>query len=150
MTRVLACALAVLLLAASRASAASTCTITVTSVNFGPYDVFNASDTTSTGTISYRCTGSVNAIEITLAPGQSATFAPRVMKKAGELLPYNLFLNAALTSIWGDGTGGTQVYSSQNAPANKTVTVTIYGKIPAGADVSAGAYADTVAATINF
>ncbi len=135
---------------ASSASAAPSCTISVTSVNFGTYDVFRPSDSTSTGSVVYRCNGSTNAITITLGRGQSATFSPRVMKKAGESLSYNLYLDAAQTSIWGDGTGGTQTYSNANPPNNTNVTVIIYGRVPAGSDVSAGAYADTVAATINF
>ncbi len=67
-----------------------------------------------------------------------------------EGLNYNLYLDAARTTIWGDGTGGTQVYSNANPPNNTNVTVTIYGRIPASQDVSAGSYTNTVTATINF
>lgn len=152
MRRRLACAIAAVIFVwtASRASAAPSCSISVTSVNFGTYDVFSTSDTISTGSVSFRCRGSASAITIGLGQGQSGTFSQRTMKKGGESLPYNLFLNAAQTSIWGDGTSGTQVYTNASPPNNTLVTVTIYARIPAGADVSAGAYTDTVAATINF
>jgi len=57
--------------------------------------------------------------------------------------------NAGRTSIWGDGTSGTSVYSRVNPP-NNDVNVTIYGRVPAAQDVSVGSYSDTVSATINF
>ncbi|HBA40317.1 MAG TPA: hypothetical protein DCZ05_11400 [Deltaproteobacteria bacterium] len=34
--------------------------------------------------------------------------------------------------------------------SNKNVTLTIYGRIPASQDVSAGSYTNAVTATINF
>jgi spore coat protein U-like protein len=72
------------------------------------------------------------------------------MSKGVEVLAYNLFRNAARTTIWGDGTGGTAVYSRANPPNNSNVNVTIYAQMPPGQDVSAGNFGDTVSATINF
>ena len=72
------------------------------------------------------------------------------MLKSSEALTYNLYLDASRTTIWGDGTGGTQAYSDPSAKKNQSVTVTIYGRIPAGQDVSAVSYSNTITATINF
>ena len=76
--------------------------------------------------------------------------SPRTLRKGSEVLQYNLYRNAARTTIWGDGTGGTSVYSLANPPNNSNVNLTIYGRIPAQQDVSAGNYSDTVSAVINF
>jgi spore coat protein U-like protein len=72
------------------------------------------------------------------------------MTKGGELLGYNLFRDAARTTIWGDGTSGTSVYFDASPPKDTNVNVTVYGRVSAGQDVSAGTFADTISATINF
>lgn len=129
---------------------AQSCTISATSVNFGNYNVFNASSTDSTGTIQYRCTGNPNWIWITLTRGAAPTFNPRRMSKGAEVLNYNLYRNASYSTIWGDGSSGTSVYFTFNPPNNTTTTLTVYGSIPPGQDVSAGTFSDTITAVINF
>jgi spore coat protein U-like protein len=142
---------AIWLLGASSAWAQSaSCTISVTSIAFGNYNVFTTTADDSTGTITYRCNSQAANISIALSDGSSTTFSPRTMRKGTELLQYNLYRNAARTNIWGDGTGGTSVYTSANPPNNSNVNLTIYGRIPAQQDVSAGNYSDTVSAVINF
>jgi spore coat protein U-like protein len=126
------------------------CTISVTSVNFGNYNVFSGTALDSTGTITYRCNATAANISIALSKGASSTYSPRVMRKGAESLQYNLYRNAARTNVWGDGTGGTAVYTRPNPPNNRDVNLTIYGRVPAGQDVSAGSFTDTIAATINF
>lgn len=129
--------------------AMAVCTISTTAVSFGTYNVFSAVDLDSTGTVTYRC-GTERNITITLNRGGAATFNPRQMLKGSEALNYNLYRDAARTTIWGDGTSGTQVYSDANPPNNQNVTVNIFGRIPAGQDVTAGSYTNTITATINF
>jgi len=52
-------------------------------------------------------------------------------------------------AAFNNSTGGTQIRSDK-VFKNKAWTVTIYGRIPAGQDVSAGSYSDTLTLTINF
>jgi spore coat protein U-like protein len=141
---------AICLVGATDAAAQASCTISVLPVAFGNYNVFTATPVDSTGRVTFRCNATAMNISISLGKGASTTFTPRTMTKSGEVLTYNLYRNAARTNVWGDGTGGTSVYTRANPPNNSNVNVTIYGRIPAGQDVSAGAYADTVLATINF
>ena len=100
--------------------------------------------------MTYRCNATAANITISLSKGLSSTYSPRLMSKGAEVLAYNLFTNAARTTIWGDGTSGTAVYSRANPPNNSNVNVTIYARVPAGQDVSAGSFGDTISATINF
>jgi spore coat protein U-like protein len=130
-------------------AAIAACTIDTTPVNFGNYDVFSSTATDSTGSVQYRCGNFDFNIQITLDKGGAPTFNPRRMLNGSQALNYNLYLNAARTIIWGDGTGGTQTYFNANPP-RRLVTVTIYGRIPAGQDVRVGTYSNTVTATINF
>jgi spore coat protein U-like protein len=129
---------------------APSCTISVTAVAFGNYNVFTTTADDSTGTITYRCNATAFNISITLSDGSSSTFSPRTLRKGSETLNYNLYTNAARTTIWGDGTGGTSFYTRANPPNNSNVNVQVYGRIPALQDVSAGNYTDTVLAVINF
>lgn len=135
------------LLLSSRVEAA--CTISTTSVSFGTYNVFSASPTDSTGGISFRCGVLDFNVSVSLTQGQSGTFFPRAMRKGSESLPYNLFRDASRTSIWGDGTGGTSIYT-HTWTIGQPIRLTIYGRVAPGADVSAGTYSDTVTAVINF
>ena len=137
------------LLSATHAEAAS-CTISTTAVNFGAYDVFNVTATDSTGTLTYNCSGNAQNLVITLSKGASATFNPRTMTNGTDTMSYNLYRNAARSIIWGDGTGGTQTYRPANPQNNRDYVRTIYGRIPASQDVSAGAYTDTITAIVNY
>jgi spore coat protein U-like protein len=149
-TQLLIAAMATMcLLGASTADAAPSCTIATTSVNFGSYNVFTGSATDSTGTITIDCNGSAHDIIVTLSKGASSSFSPRTMTKGSEVLSYNLYRDAARTTVWGDGSGGTSTYTNPNPP-NAPLNVTVYGRVPAGQDVSAGVYSDTVSAVINF
>jgi spore coat protein U-like protein len=59
-------------------------------------------------------------------------------------------VSGARAILWGDGTGGTQTYPQVLPPLNQDITVQVFGRIPAGQDVSAGVYTNTVTVTIFF
>ena len=63
-------------------------------------------------------------MQIQLDKGGAPTFTPRQMRRSGEILSYNLYLDSTRSTIWGDGTGGTQAYTRANPPLNQTATVT--------------------------
>jgi spore coat protein U-like protein len=146
-TMLLACLGA--LLAAATAEAA--CTISTTPVAFGTYNVFSGSANDATGQITYRCTAPrPPLVQIQLDKGGAPTFTPRQMRRSGEILSYNLYLDSTRSTIWGDGTGGSQAYTRANPPLNQNINVSVFGRIPPGQDVSAGNYTATVTATIFF
>ena len=139
------------LLAVSPPTLEAGCTLSVQGgVSFGTYNVFAPAPLDTTGRISYQCDRSDHGIRITLDRGGSATFLPRRLANGVQQLEYNLFTDAARTEIWGDQTEGTGVYYRKNPPNNNWVNVTIYGRIPAGQDVAAGSYGDTIRVDINF
>lgn len=72
------------------------------------------------------------------------------MRMGSEILNYNLYRDSTRSTIWGDGTGGSQTYTRSNPPLNQNINVNVFGRIPAGQDVSAGSYGATVTATIFF
>jgi len=125
------------------------CSITTTGVSFGAYNVFDSTPVDSTGSVRYQCSGSTVSFTIRLSTGSGATFNPRSMLVGASALNYNLYLDAARISIWGDGTSGTSFFLATN-PSGKAVNVPIFGRILAGQDVAAGSYSDSIVVTIQF
>lgn len=143
-----AAALGLLLLAAPGATHAA-CTIGATGVSFGAYDVFSAVPVDATGSVVFQCDRR-RPVSIGLDAGSAPGFGQRRMRQGSETLRYDLYLDAVRTLVWGDGTGGTRRYVRSPTPVDQNVTVTIFGRIPAGQDVAAGPYADSLMATIDF
>jgi spore coat protein U-like protein len=147
-----------LILSVPNANAA--CTVSTTPVNFGSYDVLSSTPLDSTGSVTVDCSVGVSPpnppVDVLITIGQSAnsgSFNPRKMKNVTgpDLLNYNLYSNASMVSIWGDGTGGTSTVTlnkvNKNAPPAVT---TVFGRIPGGQDVSAGPYSDILTVTITW
>jgi spore coat protein U-like protein len=137
---------------APRAWAANCIFQTLTSVAFGSYDVFSTAHLDSTATVAYSCTKSVTAPRISLSTGGGGSFSPRQLTGSlGTRANYNLYLDAARATVWGDGTGGTAYITGPDpTDTNQVFTYTIYARVFAGQDLNAGAYGDTVTVTINY
>jgi spore coat protein U-like protein len=131
-----------------RSAWAQTCTISTTPVAFGMYSVFNTAPLASNGTLTCSCSRRTN-VTIWIGKGLYApTNNPRQMAGGNERLDYNLYLDAAHTLIWGDP-NPTQ-YGPVPVRRRNGLSVTVYGLIPAGRDVAAGSYTDSVIVTINY
>jgi spore coat protein U-like protein len=127
------------------------CSLTSTSIAFGSYDIFSSSPLDTLGQIIFRCGNNDHNVSISLDRGGAATFNPRRMLNGTSSINYNLYLDAARTIIWGDGTNGTQNFFVQNPqPNNRDISVPIYGRIPAGQGPSVGNYSNTLTVTINL
>jgi spore coat protein U-like protein len=140
-------------LAPAAARATTSCSFSsVVGVAFGTYDVFGLSPVDSVGSLTFTCygVGSMDTIVIELSRGNASSFSPRQLVYSTYALSYNLFLDAARTAVWGDGTGGTSRYGPTNPPSGSPVTLSIYGRVPAGQNVGVGSYSDTIIATILF
>lgn len=132
-------------------AADAACTIGTTPLSFGTYDVFATSPDDSTGTITFRCGNADVDVSITFGPGTANSYAPRKMSGAGgDKLSYNIYIDANRTTVWGDGTGGSTMFTRHNPQNNRDINVSFYGRVPGGQDVAVGDYADTVVVTINF
>jgi spore coat protein U-like protein len=132
------------------------CDVTATGLNFGSYDVFSPVPLDSTASIGVSCNIPSNnphaplAVIISLNPGNSGNFSPRSMQSAGaDTLDYNLYTNASMSTIWGDGNGGSSMqtaFVTSDMPWNAS----IFGRIPARQNVSVGSYSDIITVTIDF
>jgi spore coat protein U-like protein len=133
------------------ATVPTNCTITGGTVAFGAYDPLVTNATTEldgTGTFTMSCTKGT-AATVSLGLGSNASGSTRNMKitpTGTDLLTYELYTSSARTTVW-NATNTMAYTSTSKATVN---TMTVYGKVLPGQDVSAGSYADTVVATITF
>jgi spore coat protein U domain-containing protein, fimbrial subunit CupE1/2/3/6 len=154
-------AIAIALLAADRAAAVS-CSAGVPPLNFGMYDVFAPAPLQSATTLSVTCSKTAGDpasnirvnYTLSLTTGSSNTYAQRTLASGASRLGYNLYTNAARTSVWGDGTGGSATvagaFTLSTGHPSESAAHPIYGSIPAGADASVGAYSDGITVTVSY
>lgn len=139
--------LAALLVIAAASAARADCTFSVGALSFGAYDVFSPTPLDSATTITYSCTAPVTAPVMSISAGAANGFSPRQMLSGVHALGYNLFLDAARTLVWGDGTAGTSTYS---CALGTGISVPLYGRIFPQQNLPAGTYADSLVVTIVF
>lgn len=146
--RAVVLASAALACAGVAADARAACTILASAgPAFGAYDPVAARPLDAAGSISYTCSPRKPAVW--LSTGSSGTYSARTLRSGGEVIAYNLYLDAARTLVWGDGSAGTSVDVPSPAPINQK-TLPVYGRIPAGQDAASGTYSDTIVVTFAF
>jgi spore coat protein U-like protein len=136
--------------------AATSCTMALTPIAFGNYDAFVSTARDTSGTIVVTCTrsgGPSPTVTIAIGPGMyGGSTSTRKMKQngGGDLLSYNLFQDAARTVLWGDivGTNAFRQFLAVPNKGSAQLTATIFGRIPAGQDVSIGTYSDNVLVSV--
>ena len=122
------------------------CTLNVTGVNFGSYDVFSNAALDSTGNIDVNCPSGVGySIALTAGGG---TYTQRIMNSGGHSLNYNLYTDANRAVVWGDAASGTVTVNGTGIGVN--VNHAVYGRIPARQNVRAGSYSDIVIVELTF
>ena len=131
------------------------CTIATFALAFPAYDPFGAA-VTQTAPIAVTCTKGTVAT-VTMGAGANASGAVRRMQRGatGEYLTYEVYLDAAMTTVW----DATNVKSGTATSKNSAVPLAFganpsdnnaYGRVAAGQDITPGTYNDTLQATVNF
>lgn len=132
------------------ATVTKNCTVSTSALAFGSYDpvVANASaNLDGTGGVTVACTRGATA-SIALGSGSNATGSTRRMTDgAGNYLAYELYSDSGRSSVWNTGAGALGLTA---APSRAAREFAVYGRIAGNQDVPAGAYGDTVVATVNF
>lgn len=130
--------------------AAAACTITVSPIVFGRYDVFDASPLDSVGEISYQCDQAVPRLRISFARPAGGSARSRALRNGEHRLVYQLYVDPAKTRIWGDGSEATETLFVDTPSTRKTVTRPIYARIPPRQNVAAGTYVDQITVRVEF
>jgi spore coat protein U-like protein len=67
-----------------------------------------------------------------------------------SVVNYNVFIDAARTQIWGDGSAGTSFYAFTNFFGTFTYSGSAYGTVPGAQDLAPGTYNDVFTATLSY
>lgn len=154
-------ALLLLALVCGQQSFAGGCTVTSSGMAFGSYQPLTfagklaSTDRTSDATISVACTAIANGGSYSISLGPSAqgnSIMPRYLSHAGggPGMAFNIFLDAAHTSVWGDGFTGA-VLSGSIPPGDSSQSHAVFGRVPAGqSQLRAGNYSGSLTLTISY
>lgn len=129
------------------------CKITATPLSFGLYDMLSQIPRDATAQLLISCNNKTTApatVQVRISAGGGTVGQRRMTGPiVGSVLLYNLFSNPGMTSIVGDGAGGSEVLTNivdKSTPWN----VTLYGRIPPLQSIPIGVYADALTATILY
>ena len=122
------------------------CTLNVTGVNFGSYDVFSNTPLDSTGNIDVNCPSGVGYSMALTAGG--GTHTQRVMGSGDHRINYNLYTTADRAVVWGDATSGSVTVNGTGI--GESVNHGVYGRIPALQNVHSGSYSDIIIVELIF
>lgn len=164
---VLVCLGGLALFGSTRADATTTCTATMTDINFGNVDPTGAL-VNATATLSYSCTHTGGLLgglygayvrmcfSIDAGAATGSTYNPRRMTNASsDPMTFQLYRDAGRSQIWGSVDDATYLPRQQDLQfqilSNGQVqngTATLYGQVPAGqAGLGVGHYTDAFSGT---
>ena len=137
---------------------AASCTVAALPVVFGVYSPASGSDSTSTGSVTVTCQPVLVSISqsytLSLSSGGAGSYAPRKLASGAYTLRYQLYTDAARTTVWGDGSAGTTTISGSFALSvlvPVSASYVVYGQVPAAqTGVGAGSYTDTIVVTVVY
>lgn len=157
------CAAAALVLTPTAASATSTatdtiavsatvqtaCVVVASPLAFGNYNPTSSTPLDATTTFNVTCTnGTSYTVGLNAGTTSGSSVTARKMNKSGTTLNYSLYQDTGRTTNWGN-TPGTDTPAAATAGAS-AATITVYGRVPALQNVSAGSYTDAVTVTVNY
>ncbi|GLQ89818.1 Csu type fimbrial protein [Dyella flagellata] len=130
------------------ATVVNDCLINAGNLSFGTTGLLS-SGINATTSISVTCTNN-DAYRIALNGGGSGNVSARTLSPSGGggTVSYQLYLDAAHSTPWGDGTAGTSMYTGTGT--GNAQTATVYGNVPAQTTPAPGNYSDTITATVAF
>jgi spore coat protein U-like protein len=137
------------------AGTSSTCTVGMTNVNFGSsVDVLPGTVVDTTATLTVSCTGGsppgrTTRACVSIGVGSSGDATSRIMTgPGGATLRYDLYSDAAHTTLWGSWqTGYDSAGVTVDVASNSNSTVTVYARLSASQSTAvAGAYSSTFSA----
>lgn len=127
----------------------NSCTITADNIDFGTVaDVSTAH--TATGAVHVTCTGKGPIdVQLNAGTGSGSTLGTRQLDDgAGNVVTYNLYNDSGHSTVSGDGTTGSKLFSGTSTGAQQDLTV--YAQTDAQGAKPAGTYTSTVTATVTF
>lgn len=130
------------------ATAVEACTVTVTDLAFGNYDMLDPAPTDAVAAVSVACTiDAVYHVGLSAGTGAGATVSQRSMQREGQSLRYGLFSDPGRQVVWGNTVG---VDALAGVGTGMATEHAIYGRIEPRQPIRSGHYADIVTATLFY
>ena len=136
---------------------AASCAVSVMPVAFGTYQPLLGVTARSTGTINVDCTPGLQSLllsyTIALSSGSGGAYNARSLSGRGGKLAYQLYRDALLSQIWGDGTAGTVVVNDAyllGGLLSISRSYTVYGSLGPQQQAGTGTYSDTVMVVLSY
>jgi spore coat protein U-like protein len=134
-------------------SLVSGCSVSAAPLAFGSYTP-GAGAVAGSTTITLRCSnGALYAIGLNVGNTSGASYGTRLLANGANTLQYNLYTSSARTSVWGDGSAGTQIVSGHSLGFTTPITVTVYGQVfdsAANQLTPPGNYSDTILVVLSY
>lgn len=125
------------------------CSITAGDLSFGSSGGVIGANIDASSSVVVNCNpGASWDVALDAGTGTGSTVAARFMDDGGpNTVSYQMYSDAGRSAVWGE-TSGTDTVTGTGTGINQTLTV--YGRVPSGQSVAAGAYLSTVNATVTF
>ncbi len=130
------------------ATVSDACSVTASNLDFGAYQPIAGVDTDATSTVTATCTlGTSYEIGLDAGSGTPGTTTRAMTGGGGDFLDYELYSDTSRSIVWTDLAGANPVAGTGTG---LDVPHIVYGRIPAGQEVPADSYSDTINVTIEF
>jgi spore coat protein U-like protein len=132
------------------ASVAAQCNVSAANLSFGTVNPVS-SQVDATTALTVNCTkNSAYTVGLDAGVTAGATIAQRLMANGANTMQYNLYTNAARSSIWGNTVGSW--VSGSGAGLAIAQTLTVYGRVASGqSNLAVGNYQEnTITVTVTY
>lgn len=134
------------------ANVAAQCNVAAVNLLFGAVDPIGANVDQST-TVTVKCTkNSAYTVGLDAGVTTGATIAQRKMANGADIMNYNLYTDAARSTVWGNSAVAPTWVSGTGAGLGTAQVLTVYGRVPTGqTNLAVGSYSETtITVTVTY
>jgi spore coat protein U-like protein len=136
-----------------QAAMLKTCAVSAAPLAFGVYRPGGGAIAAATS-VNVACTRTT-PFGLGLSGGTTTggTVAQRLLANGAHTLQYNLYTSSSYATVWGDGSGNSQIQTGTGSGTATPVVFNVYGLLPDSASnqlAAAGNYADTILVVVTF
>ncbi len=134
------------------ASVAAQCNVSAANLSFGAVNPLSTQADATTA-LTVNCTkNSPYTVGLDAGTTTGATIAQRKMASGAEIMNYNLYTDAARTTIWGNSAAAPLWVSGTGAGLSIPQTLTVYGRVASGqTNLAVGNYQEnTITVTVTY
>ena len=136
----------------TNASVAARCNVSAANLSFGAINPLS-SQVDATTALTVNCTkNSPYTVGLDAGTTTGATIAQRKMANGADIMNYNLYTDAARTTIWGNSAVAPLWVSGTGAGLATAQTLTVYGRVASGqTNLAVGNYQEnTITVTVTY